>query len=157
MKKFAQRILLLIAAIAVFFTGTGATIVNYCCTSCSEQTLFVSQQHVCCTHEESDLDELQNVETCCGTQSKMQHDECSSEAYSNDSHCTASRVSIDIDASSFRPHMATPFVWLSDTSFLTVTNVPQWDIDSADDYEFFEDPPNTPPRAYLSLIRVLII
>jgi hypothetical protein len=155
MKKFVQRFILLIAAATVFFTGAGVTIINYCCTSCSGQTLIMTEKHVCCVQGQH---EAKSSTACCSAQKETIHnDSCENAAFSQDMHCTASRLSMDIDASSFRPHISVPFVWISDalpdipvsTSFDTVTY--------ADGYTAFGSPPGIPPREYLSLIRILII
>lgn len=152
MKKSAQRVILLIAAVAMFFTGAGVTIVNYCCTSCSGQTLFMTEQHICCAEEHHETED----ESCCSTK-ETPRDTCKSDAYTVDNHCTATRLSIDIDASSFKPHVAIPFVWISDATFAIAASILSARTERADDYSSFKSPPDIPPREYLSLIRVLII
>lgn len=151
MKKYAQNLILLIAAVTVFFTGAGVTIVNYCCTSCSGQTLFMAEQHICYAEQQ----ETENINSCCAE--KSSHDTCDEYAYTKDTHCTASRLSMDIDASSFRPQVAIPFVWISDVSVTMPLAILSEKTANSDDYTLFKSPPNILPREYLSLIRVLII
>lgn len=156
MRKFAQNIILVIAAATIFLTGAGVTIINYCCTSCSGQTLIMAQQHACCV-----MDHEQHTNTatsCCATTGSDSHDACETSTLSGETHCQASRLSIDIDAASFRPHVATPFIWISDNSLtLTSALLPDNTAEFADHYSLFKSPPDIPPREYLSLIRVLII
>ena len=151
MKKFAQTLILLIAAATIFLTGAGVTIVNYCCTSCSGQTLFMTEQHICCVQEHD-----AESNSCCSSK-EMSHDTCEGDIYTKDTHCTASRLSIDIDAASFRPHVATPFVWISDASLTITTTILPKIVEYDDSYTLFKSPPDTHPREYLSFIRVLII
>jgi len=155
MKRFAQNIILVIAAATVFLTGAGVTIINYCCTSCSGQTLIMAQQHTCCaTSHEQNTDV---TASCCATTGSEGHDLCETTAYSGETHCQASRLSIDIDAASFRPHVAIPFVWISDNSLTLASALLPETAEFADHYSLFKSPPDIPPREYLSLIRVLII
>lgn len=147
MKKFALRTVLLITSVIVFLTGTGVTIVNYCCSGCTvEQTLVVTKAHSCC----SSTDDKQY--SCCNHSETQERDGCSVE---NGNHCKASRISTDIDASAYRPHIASPFVWISDTPITHLVALDQFE--NSDIYIKFESPPKIPPRDYLSLIRVLVI
>ncbi|MDH6310802.1 hypothetical protein M2451_003582 [Dysgonomonas sp. PFB1-18] len=155
MKRFAQNIILVIAAATVFFTGAGVTIINYCCASCSGQTLIMAQQHTCCaiSHEQH----TDATAPCCAATEAESHDSCETTAFSGETHCQASRLSIDIDAASFRPHVATPVVWISDNSLILASALLPDTTEFADHYSLFKSPPDIPPREYLSLIRVLII
>ncbi|WP_081852516.1 hypothetical protein [Prevotella sp. 10(H)] len=153
MKKFGQTLILLVAAVTVFLTGAGVTIVNYCCTSCSGQTLFMTGQHVCC----AESFENEEVMSCCSSHEAVVNETSETVCYDQDSHCTASRLSIDIDASSFRPHVSVPFMWISDASFTPTSYILPEKIEYSDEYIRFESPPDILPREYLSFIRVLII
>ncbi len=150
MKKFVQKIILLIIAATVSLTGAGVTIMNYCCTSCSGQTLFMTEQHICC----SEL-EFAEVAGCCTV--THQHNECNGLSYADATHCTTSRLSVDIDASSFRPHISIPFVWIADSYHLIPSFILSDEDQNNDECTLFKSPPEIPPRDYLSLIRVLII
>jgi len=152
MKKFAQSIIILIAAVAVFFTGTGVTIVNYCCSGCTvEQTLVMTKAHTCCSQKAGEATE---TPSCCSTHTQLQTGDAY--AFSDGSHCKASRLSADIDGSVFRPHVSNPFIWISDIQPVAqVTTVSL--TESIDNLTQLEPPPNILPREYLSLIRVLII
>jgi len=152
MKKFGQTLILLIAAATVFFTGAGVTIMNYCCTTCSGQTLFMTEQHICCAQ----ASQTEEVSGCCSVKDTAHHDTCEA-SFKSEAHCSASRLSIDIDASSFRPQVAIPFVWVSAASLAVTSNVLPEKVEYTDEYAQFESPPEIPPRDYLSLIRVLII
>lgn len=149
MKQFVRSFFLLAIAVAVFFTGAGVTIMNYCCNMCSEQTIFAMEHR--CGAEEHHGDK---ADDCCSSHEAA----CADHNDSNDKadHCSASRLSIDLDASMSRPHVATPFVWLSDASLFSVQLLPS-DTVEAEYKEHIEMPPTVPPRSYLSLIRVLII
>lgn len=152
--KSVQRIILLIVAVTVFFTGAGVTIINYCCTSCSGQTLFMTEKHQCCSASEHS----HNGGSCCALPSEeINANACEGMAYANDTHCTTSRLSIDIDASSFRPQISIPFVWVSD-AIVPVLDVFVVDSGRAGDLlACFSPPPDITPREYLSFIQVLII
>jgi len=155
MKKFVQRFILLIAAATVFFTGAGVTIINYCCNSCSGQTLIMTEKHVCCSQGQHDVEP---VKSCCSTSEEKIYDEaCERSVFSQDTHCTASRVSMDIDASSFRPQVSAPFVWISEVLSDISLCISSDKIIYTDDYLSFKSPPDIPPREYLSLISILII
>ena len=142
MERFAQRILLLIAAV---------TIVNCQCIACDKQPVFMSVQQVCC----SPTPQTEEVKGCCASQNAC-HNTDQTE-YSKDKHCAISRMAIDIDASSFRPHVSTPFVWITDAFFIQAVSILPDIVEHDDEYICFKTPPDTPPREYLSLIRVLII
>lgn len=150
MKRFAQRITLLIAACTIFLTGMGVTVINCQCISCDKQTFFMSAQQTCCSPNKTETDE---TKSCCSS-----HKTChSTEKYLNDAHCSISRLSIDIDPSSFRPHLSIPYMWVSDALFLPVLNILPDEIESSNDYIHLKTPPDISPREYLSIIRVLII
>ncbi|MBB4037098.1 hypothetical protein GGR21_003013 [Dysgonomonas hofstadii] len=151
MKRFAQRILLLVAAATVFITGMGVTIVNCQCIACDKQPIFMSTQQLCC----SSTAQAEQTKACCASQGSC-HTTGQTE-YSKDKHCAISRVAIDIDASSFRPHVSTPFVWISDALFVQPISVLPDIVEHDDEYIYYKTPPDTPPREYLSFIRVLII
>jgi len=153
MKKFAQISLLLIVAVTVFLTGAGVTIVNYCCTSCSGQTLFMTGIHTCCDK----INYAEENQSCCSHHETICDDTNNGFEYGKDTHCTASRLSIDIDASSFRPQVSIPFVWISDASFTLPAILLPDDAECTNDYIHFKTPPDISPREYLSFIRVLII
>ncbi|MBD8387989.1 hypothetical protein [Dysgonomonas sp. BGC7] len=155
MKKFAQILILVILSVTVFFTGAGVTIINYCCSSCSEQTLFVTQHHVCCLQDSSTNDE----DSCCDESYKETvNKSCEhGQSYEKIDHCTASRLAIDIDSASFRPHVIAPFFWISDVQLIQSILLLSNKIEVSDNYALFDRPPEIPPREYLSMIRVLII
>lgn len=155
MKKFGQTIIILIVAATVFFTGAGVTVIDYCCSSCGGQTLLMTEQHICCSEEHS----MSDIETmdCCSIQKTSKGDACGNSSFEKDSHCTASRVSIDTDASSYRPHVVIPCVWLSETFYVPLESALLQNANSIDGFTGFKSPPDIPPRKYLSLIRVLII
>lgn len=151
MKKIASHILILIAAIAVFFTGNGVTIVKYCCTGCAEQTSFFTQTSACCT-EGHDSD--QQGDPYCSTHDTV-CDGLANNVSDNGDHCGASRVSVDIDATSFKPQLVLPFAWLSDSPVFTFQASPG--IPTLLAHHFNNAPPIVHPRDYLSFIRILII
>ncbi|MDR1883587.1 MAG: hypothetical protein LBR26_12520 [Prevotella sp.] len=152
MKKFGQRLVLFVVAATVFFTGAGVTIMNYCCASCSGQTLFMTEQHVCCAR----TIEVEESPDCCSHKKAAHHDTCET-SFANDTHCTASRLSIDIDPSSFRPHVSTPFVWTSNVALALASSILPEKGKYTDKWPHCESPPEIPPREYLSLIRTLVI
>ncbi|MFT3993768.1 MAG: hypothetical protein QM660_05640 [Dysgonomonas sp.] len=157
MKSRIYHIAILITAIAVFFTGTGVTVMNYCCSGCvSEFLSFNTQSCTCSAQHES---ETHMGGTCCSVSMEhedMQHSDCNENIVATSNHCSSSRLSIDLDASMFRPHVATPFVWLSTLGDNTSYLLPRI-IEYADAEDYVDDPPTMQPRSYLSLIRVLII
>ncbi|MBK5720712.1 hypothetical protein JGH11_07490 [Dysgonomonas sp. Marseille-P4677] len=156
MKKFGQSIIIIIVAATVFLTGAGVTVIDYCCSSCGGQTLFLTQQHICCIEDTHGNDS--EVMSCCSMEKVSKEDTYDNVSYTKDPHCSASRVTVDIDASSFRPHVIIPFVWISDASYhVALTNTLLQRTDSANGFINSKSPPEILPREYLSLIRVLII
>lgn len=150
MKRFVRQILLFTVAATIFLTGVGVTIINCQCISCDKESLFMSTQQYCCLPNTQSNTE----KACCSTGSC--HTKNNVE-YSNDGHCSISRLSIDIDPSSFRPHVSNPFVWISEALFIPVFNTLPYVTENTDEYTGLKIPPDIPPREYLSLIRVLII
>lgn len=155
MKKFAKTSVLLIIAVTIFFTGIGVTVIKFCCPSCSEQTLVMAKQHTCCAQE--GVDSLSDTKSCCSRGDVAQTESCGEESYANGMHCSPSRLSIDIDASSFRPHVSNPFVWISDAQLYSIAAIQTVGIYYTEENWHFKVPPNILPREYLSLIRILII
>lgn len=155
MKKFAKTSVLLIIAVTIFFTGIGVTVINFCCPSCSEQTLVMAKQHTCCTQK--GIDSSFDKKCCCSVNAVVQKESCGEKSYTNGMHCSSSRLSIDIDASSFRPHVSNPFVWISDAQLYSIGATQTVGIYYAEENWHFKVPPNILPREYLSLIRILII
>ncbi len=159
MKQLVTRIILVIAAVAVFFTGAGVTFIMYCCSGCqAEQTLVVTKAHTCCSQKMI----AEESHSCCASHSH--HTPASSQAdadgcttHIDEGYCQTSRLSADIDLSVFRPQVSNPFVWISDSYPVLLSSVLSDQINDTDTYAQFESPPNIPPREYLSLIRVLII
>ncbi|MDR1091156.1 MAG: hypothetical protein LBL79_08790 [Prevotella sp.] len=160
MKKLVNRIILLIAAVAVFFTGAGVTCMIYCCSGCeTEQMLVVTKAHSCCLQK----DVAGETHSCCASHThhtqpsgrNTDADGCATRF--DEGHCRISRLSADIDLPVFRPQVSSPFVWISDVYPVLLSGVLSGQINDAGIYSQFESPPNIPPREYLSLIRVLII
>lgn len=151
--KGVQKIIIVIIAATVFLTGAGVTIINYCCTSCSGQTLFMTEKHVCC----ADSQHPHEGKSCCSPVKDISKDTCEGLAYTDLSHCTASRMSIDIDASSYRPQISIPFIWVSDAMIYSSDRYLFNDEAITNESTHLEAPPESPPREYLSLIQVLII
>lgn len=155
MKKITQHIVLLIAAIAVFFTGTGVTIINYCCSHCeAEQTLIMASVPDCCSQKKVVIEQ-----TCCSDHNSSNNHKSDSDGcnVSNKEHCKATRLSSDIDIATARQHLQIPYVWISDLYSSLPTSIVLSKIEVADKLAELESPPDIPPREYLSLIRVLII
>ncbi|WP_163269865.1 hypothetical protein [Dysgonomonas sp. 511] len=148
MEKLIKKSIILVIAAAVFFTGAGITIMHYCCSSMSYRAVTVIQQHTCCAHTGNNA-----ANSCCDESQKA----CAHDSDGAHKHCTSTRLSIDIDAASFRPHIALPFVWVLDV-LPVFTQLLNCDLDSHIQHQQKENaPPNIPPREYLSIIRVLII
>lgn len=151
--KGVQRIMLLIVAATVFLTGAGVTIINYCCTSCSGQTLFITTNHICCTESQPSHE----GGSCCSSEKEVSNEMCEGLQIADLSHCTASRLSIDIDASSYRPQVSIPFVWISDAATYLQDSFTINNEQINNTFDRSKAPPEIPPRKYLSLIQVLII
>ncbi len=151
MKEFAKRILLLFAAVCLFLTGMGVTVVNCHCISCDKQSIFMSAQQVCCSPKA----ESKKEKSCCSSGNTCHTSQKLN--YSASGYCSISRLSIDIDPSSFRPHLSIPFVWISDALALTECVVQHEEVSITDEYIYLKSPPDIPPRDYLSLIAVLLI
>lgn len=159
MIKSIQITILILVSSATFLTGAGATMIRFCCTSCSGQTLFITQEHICCGEKQKSDSPAIHTKSCCQKEQKVviatdKKDGCN---YTQNNHCTAFRISVDIDASSFRPHIANPFVWISDVPFMQQAQLLPYITILSDEYSYFSPPPNIPPKEYLSLIRILII
>lgn len=159
MKQLVTRIILVFAAVAVFFTGAGVTFIIYCCSGCeTEQMLMVTKAHTCCSTQMV----AEESHSCCdshthSTQASDPADRDGCATHFDAGHCQASRLSADIDLSVFRPQVSNPFVWISDAYPVLLSSVLSDQVSDTDTYAQFESPPNIPPREYLSLIRVLII
>lgn len=157
MKKL-HHIIILIAAIAVFFTGTGVTVMNYCCSGCISE-FFSEQEQTCCCSSTSHNSMAMGDDGCCSDNHKKemaQHNDCTNSASSSQDHCSSSRISIDLDSSIFKPHLAILFTWLSDIPVFTLNILPHV-VEYTHVETYTGDPPSILPRSYLSLIRVLII
>lgn len=141
MKKSIQHIAILLIAFAVFFTGAGVTVVNYCCSTC--ETVVASQtDHACCFE-----DGLDHQHVCdCTSHSSQEEHQCA----------TTERLTIDLDNSSSKPQLAPLSTLLAhDFIHVCVSCAAQYEYNSQTDT--YDDPPVMPTRSYLSLIRVLII
>lgn len=154
--KNLQRVILVIIAATVFLTGMGVTVFNFCCPSCSEQTLFMTEKHTCCSQKQ-EQPKTNGHTSCCSQESTINKNSCASTTFESMDYCSSSRLSIDIDASSFRPQVSTPFVWLSETLPNTLSYALPFIDGDTKDYAQLKTPSTTPPRENLSLIRVLII
>ena len=159
MKQFATRIILIIAAVAVFFTGAGVTFIIYCCSGCeTEQTLVMTKEHSCCLQKTV----AGKSHSCCASHSDntSESDQTDADAcatHMDKNHCQISRLSADINLSVFRLQVSNPFVWISGTYPALLSGVLCHQVNEGDTYALSESPPIIPPREYLSLIRVLII
>lgn len=159
MKQLVTKIILVIAAVAVFFTGAGVTFIIYCCSGCdTEQTLVVTKAHTCCSKQMVS----EEGHSCCASHTHYTPESNQSEAkgcstHFDAGHCQTSRLSADIDLSVFRPQVSNPFVWISDAYPVLLSSISPDPTNDDDAYVRFESPPNIPPREYLSLMRVLII
>lgn len=154
MKKSGHIILLMILAVAVFYTGTGVTIMKYCCPDCKPSYAIVGQKHICHNPEESP--DTCSTQVSCPNCGAVDTDEGTISYNAKGSGCASSRVSIDLDSQHFRPQVQTPFVWLSAVDNLFLTGNEET-AKSTDFVSYTESPPSVVPRSYLSLIRVLII
>ena len=151
MEKLIRKSIMLIIGAAVFFTGAGITIMHYCCSSMSSQAVTVIQQLTCCAHTNNNADK--DAKSSCDEG----HEACAHDNDGAHKHCTSTRLSIDIDAASFRPHITLPFAWVLDV-LPVFTQLLNCDLSSHIQHQQKENaPPNMPPREYLSIIRVLII
>lgn len=162
MKQFVYKILLLLLAISVFTTGMGANIVKYCCTDCQSNTILFSKHDCEAVHHQQSTPGKKH-DTCCVSMDNGVHQDndvaktCSHEVHSgDDAHCSISRVSIDLDSYQFKPQLSSPMVWVSDLAFLLTSVIP-FEAECSNHCEHLLDPLVSPPREYLSLIRVLII
>lgn len=148
MNKYISHIVALIIAISVFFTGTGITIINYCCMGCVEQVFSLKQQPTCCSEEDHSSDNHFSLDDC------FVVDHLSYE-YTAAKSCSVSRQSIDLDTFTFKPQLSSPFVWITQ-AFSLYQAIQLFGVYDAD-YSYKKSPPKIPPREYLSLLRVLII
>ncbi len=154
MKKLGNTIILLIMATVVFYTGTGVTIMQYCCVNCESSYGILGQRHNC--HTESDVSENTLEYTCpnCSSTAEEHINDFSFDA--KKSGCTSLRVSIDLDSHQNRPHISIPFVWLPDFEDMYVS-VNKFEENVLDLFVESNPPPYTIPRSYLSMLQVLII
>lgn len=153
--KNVQRVILVIIAATVFLTGMGVTVINFCCSSCGEQTLIMTQRHTCCSQENQA--ETESHKSCCAEKGSLENKTSANTFFDDAEHCSSSRLSIDIDASSFRPQVTSPLVWLSATLPHTLGYTVSLTLGDTKEYTQLKTPTKIPPREYLSLIRVLII
>ena len=95
--------------------------------------------------------------SCCSANKEVHKEYCGAKSETDNGHCSASRLTIDIDGSTFRPHVVVPMMWISDTSLSQQITILSDIVEIADEYTLFKNPPDIPPREYLSMLRVLII
>ena len=155
MKKFGHMIIVMILASVVFYTGTGVTIMNYCCSNCEDShDIFAGHDH---KHHQMPVENEQNTNSSsCPHCLKIESDFCDLSYNESDMNCTASRISLDIDSYQYRAQLSVPFVWLQDISEISL----QLTQDMSKSVNLFSDkesPPGIIPRTYLSRISVLII
>lgn len=159
MKQFVTRVILVIAAAAVFLTGAGVTYMIYCCSGCkTESALTVTEVQACCSQKAV----VGASHSCCtshcdntSTSNQTDVDECA--IHVDEVYCQISHLSADIDLSVFRTQMSNPFIWVSNTYPVLLFRVLSDQANDIGTYALSESPPNIPPREYLSLIRVLVI
>lgn len=150
MKKIVQSVTLCMLALTIFLTGMGVTIVDYCCSSCGGQTLIMVENHKCCDNNKN-----HSEKSCCSAKHENHKIADNVLTIKKISHCEVSRLSIDTDATSFRPHIGTELIWINDIDipFLLFDtyniNIPV--------YVDYESPPDIPPKDYLTLHSTLII
>jgi len=153
MKKSGHTIIILILASVIFYTGTGVTIMNYCCSNCkNSHSIFAGHNQECNQVPETN-DENTNVSLCPHCKEVPTY----SFSYNEDGMaCTASRISVDMDSYQHRAQLSIPFVWLEDLSEISL-ELKREISRSSDSVTNPESPPGIIPRAYLSKISVLII
>lgn len=153
MKETAKKIIILFVAATVFFTGMGVTIMEYCCSWCSEHSDFLSKSHSCCSiHGKENISFFDQ----CSNSSEDPSFIHLPSSVDNDPHCKASRLSIDIDAFIFKPILSSIFVWVNENTILK-HNTPSFSVDNRQEWGRLGPPILYSPRAYLSFIRILII
>lgn len=155
MKRIGHTIILLLLAAVVFYTGTGVTVMKYCCSNCKASYSILGQKHTCMHPEEANESGLKTGS--CPMCSGVVADENNVLSYTSKSiGCEAARISVDLDLHQFRAYISVPFVWLSDIeeSSFGYNNE---SVRFSDLLAYSEPPPNIIPRTYLSMIQVLII
>ena len=154
MKKSGHIIILLILAAVVFYTGTGVTIMKYCCPDCEPSYAIVGQKHTC--HNQDESSDTCAMPVSCPNCGDAEPDRNMSSYKVKGGGCASTRVSVDLDSQHYRPQMQIPVVWLSimNSSSLWGKEEP---AKAAEFVSYPESPPTIVPRSYLSLIRVLII
>jgi DNA-directed RNA polymerase subunit RPC12/RpoP len=154
MKKLGNTIILLVMAAVVFYTGTGVTIMQYCCVNCETSYSILGQRHNC--HPVSDISENTPEYTCPNCSSHVEEHVNDFSFDAKKGGCSSLRVSIDLDSHQNRPHISIPFVWLIDFEDIYVP-VNKVENDILDLFVESNPPPFAIPRSYLSMIQVLII
>ena len=166
MKQYIHKTSLLLLAIVLFTMGLGANVFKYCCTDCESNITLISDLGCCSMHEypNAGLDPMP-IPSCCEDNEVVMKGHNHQMADMADgglcvtdeaSHCSVSRVSIDLNMPTDRQVLASPMVWISD--FLPILlNIRSQLSEVVSFYKYVDDSPDINPRTYLSLIQVLII
>lgn len=124
-----RNILVLSLATIMFFVGVGVTVVDLCCSGCSQEE-NISMNHP----DGTPLCMNAHLSKC----------------------CEIKRISIDLDHSVYHPNLLYSMAWTMIPAFV-FDHLLISDNKGLLVREEAQDPVPIPPRNYLSLIRVLII
>lgn len=140
---------MLFMAATIFFVGAGVTIVNLCCSGCTDTVLSIASSGD--ERNSHHMESAPKADSCCSSKG-MESSECPSHS---ENSCSIERISIDIYNAIYKPDLSGLLVWSATPlhyGFTFLSSVAENHIQP----DVKEHIP-IPPRDYLSLIRILII
>jgi hypothetical protein len=149
MKKIFTYLFALILSVLVFYGGAGINVVSYCCDTCRAAGIEAVSKHTCCEAHENISEHQTAKGFTCGSCIDQMHDMC----------CGLERIQYDwsnqpVSASELNIEPVTVnllFACLSDFSIIPSL------FAEANRTNMSTGPPLRTPRAYLSLLTILLI
>ena len=145
MKKVFTYLVVYIISVLVFYGGSGINIASFCCNSCQSEGISGIAEGICCEIHCHNNENVDHVES-----------ELNLDFDTHNNHCELSRIEHDWDSiiSSFRNE---PNCFELVKVCMPVGMTVCCQVISDITYEYSTGPPILCPRAYLSLLTVLLI
>lgn len=150
MKQKTRNIFIVFLSAMIFFVGTGVTVVDLCCMDCVSNLVQINK-----TNDDLCEKMIPETDSCCSHELDFNSEYNFHQT--NDNCCNIERITVDISHNSSKSLVSSLFAW--STNLLNNDNIDSQSIESfSKNLETNYQPPTSiPPRAYLSLIRILII
>lgn len=152
MNKKVNHIVILFLAAIIFFVGAGVTIVNLCCSKCTDNLLTMSESAGDCM-KHSDMMKMSG--DCCAEKAHTENTSCDTHHADKSDCCKKERLSIDLNNTIYKHSLSDAMVWV----IVALSNNSSLFLSTCDNYVQPDvvEQITIPPRDYLSLIRILII